>query len=127
MRIGISTSGSFKNITSWLTNAQHKSPNKVLKSLGNEGVRALSEFTPIGETGQTSMGWSFVISKTSKQYELAFINIAHPGESVNIAKIIRLGHGTGTGGYVPPNDYITPALSNIYKTAGDRIAKEMFK
>ena len=80
---------------------------KVLKSLGNEGVRSLSEFTPIGETGQTSMGWSFVISKSSKQYELAFINQAHPGESVNIAKIIRLGHGTGTGGYVPPNDYIT--------------------
>ena len=127
MRIGISSSGSFKNITSWLTNAQHKSPNKVLKALGNEGVRSLSEFTPIGETGQTSMGWSFVISKTSKQYELAFINQAHPGESVNIAKIIRLGHGTGTGGYVPPNDYITPAMSNIYKTAGDRIAKEMFK
>ena len=127
MRIGISSSGSFKNITSWLKNAQDKSPNKVLKSLGNEGVRSLSEFTPIGETGQTSMGWSFVISKSSKQYELAFINQAHPGESVNIAKIIRLGHGTGTGGYVPPNDYITPALSNIYKTAGDRIAKEMFK
>lgn len=127
MRIGISSSGSFNNITSWLTNAQHKSPNKVLKSLGNEGVRSLSEFTPIGETGQTSMGWSFVISKVGKQYELAFINRAHPGESVNIAKIIRLGHGTGTGGYVPPNDYITPAMSNVYKTAGDRIAKEMFK
>ena len=127
MRIGISSSGSFKNITTWLTNAKNRSPNKVLKSLGNEGVRSLSEFTPIGETGQTSMGWSFVISKSSKQYELAFINQAHPGESVNIAKIIRLGHGTGTGGYVPPNDYITPALSNIYKTAGDRIAKEMFK
>lgn len=127
MRIGISSSGSFNNITSWLTNAPNKSPNRVLKALGNEGVRSLSEFTPIGETGQTSMGWSFVISKSSKQYELAFINRAHPGESVNIAKIIRLGHGTGTGGYVPPNDYITPAMSNIYKTAGDRIAKEMFK
>lgn len=127
MRIDVSTSGNFNNITAWLTNAQKKSPDTALRAIGNEGVAALSQYTPVGETGQTSMGWGYEIIKDSKGYELAFVNRAHPGEAVNIAKIIRLGHGTGTGGYVPPYDYITPAMTHIYKSFGDRMAKEMFR
>lgn len=127
MRLSIETSGSFNNITKWLNELPNKDPSSTLNSIGKEGVSALSQATPIGETGETAMGWRHKVSKVQGGREVAFVNNAHPEAQVNVAKIIQLGHGTGTGGYVPPYDYINPALQGVFKSAGDRLAKEMFK
>lgn len=127
MRVDITTSGDFKNTISWLNETKNKVPTSTLNSIGREGVNALKAATPKGETGKTAAGWSYRITKNRSGAELAFINNSHPETQANVARLIQLGHGTGTGGYVPPIDYINPALRSQFNSAGDRIAKEMFR
>lgn len=122
MRVNVSTVGDFSKTIGRLNKMAKTSPNKALQQIAKEGTSALSAGTPVGETGQTAMGWKDKVTDN----EIQWANNAHPGESVNIAKIIQLGHGTGTGGYVPPNDYIRPALTPIFGKAADIIAKELF-
>lgn len=127
MRITVTTKGDFKNTISWLQKTSKKVPTNSLNQIGKQGVSALRGATPRGATGQTSMGWQYKIKRTGYGADVVWYNTAHPGESVNIAKIIQLGHGTGTGGYVPPIDYINPALSGVMADAGDKLARELFK
>lgn len=126
MRIDITTSGDFKATTKWLTESKNKVPTKTMNALGKQGVQALKNATPKGETGETAAGWTYKVEKTSRGAELSFLNNAHPELNVNIARLIQFGHGTGTGGYVQPIDYINPALNGIFKSMGDRIAEEVF-
>lgn len=127
MRITISSTGEFKNAINWLQKTSKKVPTTSLNAIGKQGVNALRGATPKGATGQTAGGWNYKIKRTGYGADVVWYNTAHPGESVNIAKIIQLGHGTGTGGYVPPIDYINPALSGVFSNAGDVIARELFK
>lgn len=127
MRVDITTSGDFRNTVRWLQDTSKKMPLQTLQSLGREGVESLGAHTPVGETGQTAAGWSFKIVHMRTGAELQFLNNAHPETYANVALLLQLGHGTGTGGYVQPIDYINPALSKVMNTAGDRLAKEMFK
>lgn len=127
MRIDVTTSGDFNNTIKWLNEAKDKVPDSTLRNMGREGVAALRSATPKGETGETAAGWDYVVTKRKYGAELAFTNNAHPETQANVAKLIQFGHGTGTGGYVPPRDFINPALRGLLSTAGDRLAKEMFK
>lgn len=127
MDVKITSSGGFENISRWLNTAKEKSLKPTLDSIAEDGVSALRSGTPMGETGETANGWAAKVTETKTGAEVAFVNNAHPGESVNVAKIIELGHATGTGGYVPPRKYIRPALANTFKNFGDKVAKEMFK
>ena len=126
VKIEISTSGEFKDTIRWLSQLEKKIPEKTLKQLGNQRVSALAAATP-RDTGETAKGWSFDTARITEGAELIFYNSAHPELYVNIALLIQMGHGTGTGGYVPPVDYINPALKSLFATAGDYIAKEMFE
>lgn len=127
MHVEFTTSGDFEATISWLKRSKDRVPMSALNDMGKEGVGALKGSTPKGETGQTAAGWSYRVSRISVGAELAFVNNAHPETGVNIARLIQLGHGTGTGGYVQPIDYINPALKSVLGDAGTRLAKEMFK
>lgn len=127
MRVSFETSGGFENALSWLRKTKDRIPTSALNNVGRSGVAALKSATPTGETGGTAAGWDYQVDRNSSGAEVSFTNNAHPGESVNVAKIIELGHGTGTGGYVPPNPYIKQAMAPVFSKAGDQIAKEMFK
>lgn len=126
MRIEITSKGDFKDTISWLNKMKRNSPISTLHQIGREGVAALGPATP-KDSGATAMGWDYKISSKGGKHEIAWINKANPGTSANVALLIQLGHGTRNGGYVPPIDYINPALRGIFSTAGDRLAKEMFK
>lgn len=127
MRVGFETTGNFENALRWLTRTKDKIPTSTLDKLGREGVESLKASTPVGETGGTAAGWDFDVDRNRSGAELSFTNNAHPQESVNIAKILELGHGTGTGGYVPPRPYIKQAMAPVFGKAADQIAKEMFE
>ena len=127
MRFECRTSGKFNNTLKWLDDVKNKVPTETLKAIGKEGVTKLSAATPKGETGETAAGWGYTVEKNSSGAELSFHNDAHPETAVPVAMLIQYGHGTGTGGYVPPIDYINPALNALFDSAGDRIAKELFE
>lgn len=126
MNIGMTTKGDFKNTESWLKRVARGNPTATLKAIGAEGVTRVSAATP-RKTGATAAGWGCKVKKTSSGYDLIWYNNAHPETSANVAKLLQLGHGTGTGGYVPGRDYINPALRPVMDKAGDKIVKELIK
>lgn len=127
MQLKIDSKGDFRNVNRWLKQVQGKSPDSVLGSIGREGVDSLRRATPVGDTGQTAQGWDYKVSKTKNGSEVAWINTAHPHTTVSVAKLIDMGHATGTGGYVPPRPYIKQALESILNNGADRVGREMFK
>ena len=125
-KISYDTEGGFSKGSAWLDKIQRKvKSNSVLDKVEAEGIKALSAATPVGETGQTAAGWQGRKKKTGNGGELNFINVAHPQESVNIAKIKELGHGTGTGGYVPPKPYIKQAMEPIWPKVRTYLREEL--
>ena len=117
MRISFTEKGNFEATTGWLNRVSRIDPTDAMQSLGQEGIASLRAATPV-DTGQTASGWAVEIEKTRKGAEMNFVNRAHPGSSANVATLIELGHGTRTGGYVPPRPYIKGALSNVFDKAG---------
>lgn len=126
MKIDISIPKSEFAIERWLKKVQTRSPAGPLRGLGQNGVKNLSSLTPV-DTGETASHWSYQVNKSSGGYQLYWKNDAHTETSANVAMLIQYGHGNGHGGYIPPRDYINPALRPIFTTGVDRMLKEVLK
>ncbi len=87
-------------------------------------VATLALATPI-DTGETASSWSYKVSKTAKGAEIAIYNSDMTEDGVPIPILIQYGHGTGTGGYVPPRDFINPAIRPIYSRASSIIERRI--
>lgn len=124
MKILLESKGGFNNITNWLKKSPTTSNYRgILEKYGKYGVEQLKMSTP-SDTGETANGWDYrIIQNGANQLELYFINTAHPELEVNLAKLIQLGHGTRTGGYVPPVNYIHPTMSKVYKQLGQELIR----
>lgn len=122
MRVKYTQKGKFENASKWLQKARNNEIKNILKTYGEAGVTALMEATP-KRSGETAYAWEYRIVENSKGIELVFVNNAHPELEVNLAMLIQLGHATGTGGYVPPVNYIRPAIFPIYKKAGEELLR----
>lgn len=77
------------------------------------GVDALQANTPT-DTGKTAASWNYRVKKNESGYQIDFNN-TNINKTVNIAVILQLGHGTGTGGYVRGIDYINPAMQPVFE------------
>lgn len=126
MKVSFESKGSFGKATKWLEDISTRSPKTTLNQIAKEGELALAANTP-KDTGETALGWISEVVSQNGNNEVVWRNQAHPDESANIAKLIEIGHGTGTGGYIPPRPYIKQAMEPTWKTAGDRLAKELIK
>mgnify|MGYP007126045463 CR=1 FL=1 len=126
MRISFTSKGDFNATRDWLNKVSNSNPDNVLKTIAKEGEVSLASNTP-RDTGETASGWKSKIERNSKGAEVVWYNDAHPELDVNLAKLIDLGHGTGTGGYVPPKPYIKKSMDGVFGSAGDKIAGELIK
>ena len=126
MRIRIQSRGSFNNSKAWLSDVINRTDSSFLRTVASDGEKSLSNNTP-RDTGETASGWTSDIETTRRGNRITWYNVAHPHTSVNIAKIIELGHGTGTGGYVPPNPYIKKSMDSVWDRASSLIEKELLK
>lgn len=126
MKITIESKGEFKKVNAWLAGVVNRSPVSALKAVASEGEKSLASNTP-KDTGETAAGWVSDITTYRKNNVVEWSNTAHPEASANVAKLIDRGHGTGTGGYVPPNPYIVKAMDNVWSNSTDKLAKELFK
>lgn len=124
--ISVTTSGNFSKTYEYLGKLKAFRKQKlmsILKKYGDEGVVALREMTP-KDTGETASRWSYEIIEGDGSVTLSFNNDAQ-NDGVPIAILIQYGHGTGTGGYVAPNDYINPAMEPIFQKIADDAWKEV--
>lgn len=115
--------GNFDHIEHFLGNAKRlkSSTKEILERYGQAGVDALMAATPI-RTGLTASSWYYEIETTKKGYEIHWCN-SNIQNGINVALIIQLGHATSRGNWVAPNDYINPALKEVF----DKLAIDVWR
>ena len=126
MSIKVTTSGEFSKTYQYLNKLKSFKKQKlmsILNKYGAEGVRRLKEATPI-DTGETASMWQYEIREEGDKVSLVFINDSQ-NDGVNVVVLIQYGHGTGTGGYVPPRDFINPAMEPIFRKIEEDAWKEV--
>lgn len=121
MTISFDARGDFKNTERFLGKVSKLDIMPALRALAQAGVRALSSRTPV-ESGQTAASWGYEIKVSKGSSTISWTN-SHAVSGVNIAIILQMGHGTGTGGWVAGQDYINPAIRPIM----DQIAEDAWK
>jgi hypothetical protein len=126
MKISFEIKEEFDDVLSWLKRVSSSNPTNALNQIASEGTRSLASHTP-RETGETASGWNAKVTTKGNITEIDWANNAHPESEVNVAKLIELGHGTRTGGYVPPRPYIKQAMEPIFNKVGDKVVKELIK
>lgn len=114
-----------KKTEEWLERVGNTDMSSPLNQFASQGTKSLASATP-RDSGETANSWKGTVVKSGKSSEVVWTNNAHPHTSANIAKMIELGHGTGTGGYVAPRPYIKQAMSPIWDRV-DHLVKEMTK
>lgn len=123
--MNITESGEFKDLELYLKRVIKKSSSKQgATELAIAIVNRLKQDTP-KKSGLTAESWDYKLSNTSKGIAIEIIN--KNNDSVNIAKIIHFGHGTGTGGYVPPKPYIVSAIDAAYNKKIKSILTDLIK
>lgn len=124
MNLTITSIGDFNQTTKWLAIITSNKKPQELETLGHAGVNALAAATP-KDTGLTASSWGYEVVRTGSGWDLVFYNTAHPETRVPVALLIQYGHGTKNGGYVPPIDYINPAMSSIMKNAATLLSRSV--
>lgn len=115
--------GNFNNLERFFNKVTSRSYLNVLEKYGQMGVEALRKSTPV-DTGKTADSWTFEISQTKDATSIAFLN-TNVNKGVNIAIILRYGHGTGTGGFVRGRNYIDPAIQPVFDEMAEVLWKEV--
>lgn len=112
--IRVTTKGNFENLERFIGRAKRldSRTRAILEKYGQIGVDELAAATPVA-TGLTASSWDYTIEKVKEGYTINWTN-SNIQNGINVALIIQLGHATKSGGYVPPNDYINPALRDIF-------------
>lgn len=123
MPITVTTKGDFRSTIDWLNRIVRGDYKSKFDEYGRMGVEALRAATPV-DSGKTAESWEYSVKSSPGSTTIEWYNTNVNGH-VNIAIIIQYGHGTGWGGYVPPNDYINPALKPVYE-AIERDFAEVF-
>lgn len=123
MGISFRHRGSFKKTEKLLKKTFGRDYRSVLEKYAQQGVSALSNATPV-RTGLTAASWYYEIIQNGSSLSVVWKN-SNVNKGVNVALILQLGHGTGTGGYVVGVDYINPALKPIFDAMADAAWKEV--
>lgn len=115
--------GSFKKVENFFKKVGNGNYKSGIEHYAQMGVDALKSATP-KESGETASSWFYTINRESGNLTIEWGN-SNVNDHVNIALILQLGHGTGTGGYFSGIDYINPALKPIFDEIAAQIWKEV--
>lgn len=115
--------GDFRKTYDFLKRIKEERIYDVLDQYGQKGVELLSEATP-KRTGQTAASWTYKKEVSGERILLEWrnTNMADDGKTPIVILIIK-GHGTGTGGYISPNDFVSPVIEPLFKEAADAVWK----
>lgn len=119
--IKITSKGNFNKTLRFLNKLDNLDFTQILSKYGQMGVTALAAATP-RDDGSTAASWGYEIVHENGRIIIYWTN-TDQNKGVYIAVILQYGHGTGTGGYVAPTDYINPAMRPIF----DQIAEAAWR
>lgn len=91
-----------------------------MSSIGHKGLGRLINDTP-SRSGKTASSWDMEVEKNQNGYTLYYSNSNKISDGTPLVVLIVNGHGTGTGGYVPANNFVTPIVDSVV----DEILREV--
>lgn len=115
--------GNFKKTEALFKNVAKLDLQVKLKQYAQQGVDALSAYTPI-DSGETANSWGYEIENNNEVVSITWTN-SNVNDGVPIAIILQYGHGTGTGGYVKGVDYINPAIAPVFDYISEAVWSEV--
>ena len=114
----VSKGGKTKGLMSILDNYSSAKLKPTFQSVGEVGLKQLVDNTPV-RSGKTANSWTMDVTEADNKLDLIYSNSNTISDGTPLVILIKQGHGTRNGGYVPPNDFITPIV--------DKTAKELSK
>ena len=113
--VSFSHSGNFTNTEGFLKHLRNLHIENILNKYGAKGVTLLQEATP-KKSGKTAESWSYEVTINGEGAKIEWLNtnMGNDGKTP-VAILIQMGHGTRTGGYVPPNDFINPVMEPLFE------------
>ena len=127
MKYELTTKGDWRKTFDFLERNQNintKMPRLIVAG-AEAGVRSLAQATP-KDTGKAASMWRSDVLIGWGTTDIFWIN-DDVNEGYNIITLLQYGHGTGTGGYVSPRDFINPVMKPVYKAMADELWKEVTK
>lgn len=121
--IKIKHRGNFNNLERFFNKISNRSYLNVLDKYGEMGVDALRKSTPT-DSGKTAESWTYEIEHDRNATRISFLN-TNFNKGVNIAILLRYGHGTGTGGFVQGRNFIDPAIQPVFDEMAEALWKEV--
>lgn len=116
----VSKGGKTKGLMSILDNYSSAKLKPTFQSVGKEGLNQLVANTPV-RSGKTANAWTMDITETNNKLDLIYSNSNTVSDGTPLVILIKQGHGTRNGGYVPPNDFITPIVDKTAKELSRKI------
>ena len=127
MPLRVQHKGNFAKLDRYLVNCKRIPKRINWDYYGKEGVKALSENTPV-DTGLSAASWYYKITKIqnggSNIVKVEFMN-SNRKDGVPIALVIQYGHAVPGGGWVEGKDYINPALQPIFDKLASKAWEEI--
>lgn len=113
--------GDFSKTRGFLNTIKEMRMYSVLEMYGQQGVSILQEATP-KKTGATASAWTYETKVTPTEVSIVWSNTQMGSDGTTpVALLIQLGHGTRNGGYVPPVDYINPAMKPFFDEVAEAV------
>ena len=103
----------------------HRIVDELVDVAGSTGVQELAAATP-KDIGKAASSWAYTVEKDRANTKVIWTN-SDNSKQYNIVTLLQYGHGTGTGGYVLPRDFINPPMKVIYEKMADALWKEVIK
>lgn len=116
----VSKGGKTKGLMSILDNYSSAKLKPTFQSVGEVGLKQLVDNTPV-RSGKTANAWTMDITETNDKLDLIYSNSNTVSDGTPLVILIKQGHGTRNGGYVPPNDFITPIVDKTAKELSRKI------
>ena len=125
MYVQFKSSGDWSDTQQWLANLMLSDMAiNTLEEVGRVGVDNLRRTTP-KDSGVTANSWEWHMLLGIGESEVSWTNSAHPHISGNLVRMLYYGYGNRNGGYVPPRDFISPAIEPAYDQASKKIEEKM--
>lgn len=123
--IRFESSQSGARMEDFLDRCIHINPRGKIDRLAQRGVDALERLTP-RDTGETAQLWSYEVLQNGSEITIWWKN-DHIVNGFNVAIGLQYGHGTNGGGYIAGQDFINPALRDIFDEIGNAVWEEVQK
>ena len=116
----VSKGGKTKGLMSILDKYSSAKLKPTFESVGKVGLQQLVDDTPV-RSGKTANSWTMDITEANDKLDLIYGNSNTISDGTPLVILIKQGHGTRNGGYVPPNDFITPIVDKTAKELSRKI------